>query len=621
MHGDGERGAERDRRGEPQQHLVGGHPQVARRAGRGPSTAPRATCVGAGRMSSSTPPARTTASHAPSRRRAMQRRQRAAVTPPPARRARARAARPPRRRRAWRGRGRSTSSVSTTRAGPRRQQHDAVGQQHRLLDVVRDEQHGARLARERVGQPGLHLQPRQRVERAERLVEAEHGPARQQRAQERDALAHPARQRRGPRALEALEPERGEVLVRRRPRRPRDAPATRSASPALSSALSHGSSPSRCGISAAGAGAHRPRVGRDAARRRARAGSTCRSRSGRRRPRPRARRRAATRRRAPARAPNAFSTPATSTPPAVPSASRGSSTGSLGLVLHRSLRGHYPTGSKGQRRVRGRYLSRLPPAPLNWVSPAANRSGRAETRAAGAGVRPSWLVRPGCSAHANASAHEAPTRHVSCLTRTTQFRNVAVDRPGQQRLIRARPPHDDIAIRGRARRTTERPEPQHDLPIAPATWRERARRRSPARACARRDRRARADARRPRVRRLDRLLAVGSGLSAEGRLGDQLLRGQDRQRRRHRLPRPARAQPQPHVLGQSRHQRLLDCRRAHHAAEQLRDVARPGVLLDADRLQRRQARHAVRHTRVLPGRHDERQVHPADAVRPQDARR
>jgi hypothetical protein len=31
-----------------------------------------------------------------------------------------------------------------------------------------------------------------------------------------------------------------------------DAPAARSASPALSSALSHGSSPSRCGISAAG---------------------------------------------------------------------------------------------------------------------------------------------------------------------------------------------------------------------------------------------------------------------------------------------------------------------------------------------------------------------------------
>ena len=37
---------------------------------------------------------------------------------------------------------------------------------------------------------------------------------------------------------------------------------------------------------------------------------------------------------------------------------------SLELRRHRSLRGHYPTGSKGQRRFPGRYLSRPPPAPL-----------------------------------------------------------------------------------------------------------------------------------------------------------------------------------------------------------------------------------------------------------------
>ena len=117
-----------------------------------------------------------------------------------------------------RGRGRATSSSATTRPGPRREQHDAVGQQHRLLDVVRDEQHGPRLAHERARQPALQLRARERVERAERLVEAQHRPAREQRAQERDALAHPARQLRGPRALEALEPERREVLVRRRPR-------------------------------------------------------------------------------------------------------------------------------------------------------------------------------------------------------------------------------------------------------------------------------------------------------------------------------------------------------------------------------------------------------------------
>ena len=67
-------------------------------------------------------------------------------------------------------------------------------------------------------------------------------------------------------ALEALEPERREVLVRgRRAPPPATRPPTRSASPALSSALSHGSSASRWGISAAGAGAHAAGVRRDQA--------------------------------------------------------------------------------------------------------------------------------------------------------------------------------------------------------------------------------------------------------------------------------------------------------------------------------------------------------------------
>ena len=40
--------------------------------------------------------------------------------------------------------------------------------------------------------------------------------------------------------------------------------------------------------------------------------------------------------------------------------------GSLCLGLHRSLRGHYPTGSKGQRRCPRRYLSPRPRAPLKY---------------------------------------------------------------------------------------------------------------------------------------------------------------------------------------------------------------------------------------------------------------
>ena len=70
------------------------------------------------------------------------------------------------------------------------------------------------------GEPVLHLQARQRVERRERLVEAQHGPAREQRARERDALAHPARQLVRAGVLEALQAEvaqqRGGALARAR---------------------------------------------------------------------------------------------------------------------------------------------------------------------------------------------------------------------------------------------------------------------------------------------------------------------------------------------------------------------------------------------------------------------
>src|SRR3954454_13132577 len=99
-------------------------------------------------------------------------------------------------------------------AGARGEQHDPVSQQDRLLDVVGDEQHGPRLARQRIRQPALELRARERVEGAERLVEAQHRPAREQRAQERDALAHPARELGGPRALEAREAEGGERRLR-----------------------------------------------------------------------------------------------------------------------------------------------------------------------------------------------------------------------------------------------------------------------------------------------------------------------------------------------------------------------------------------------------------------------
>src|SRR4051794_2875675 len=49
-------------------------------------------------------------------------------------------------------------------AGAGGEQHDAVGEQHRLLDVVSDEQDRARLAREGARKPALELRAGERVE-------------------------------------------------------------------------------------------------------------------------------------------------------------------------------------------------------------------------------------------------------------------------------------------------------------------------------------------------------------------------------------------------------------------------------------------------------------------------
>ena len=68
-------------------------------------------------------------------------------------------------------------------------------------------------------QPGLHLRARDRVERAERLVQAEDGLAGEQRAQERDALAHAAGELVRVGGLESVQPKLGEQLCRLSARR------------------------------------------------------------------------------------------------------------------------------------------------------------------------------------------------------------------------------------------------------------------------------------------------------------------------------------------------------------------------------------------------------------------
>ena len=140
---------------------------------------------------------------------------------------------------------------------------DAVGEHRGLLDVVGDEQRRARLLRERAGEPVAHLGAGDRVERAERLVEAEHRLAAEQRAQERDALAHAARELVRAGVLEARRGRTSRTAAAPGARAlARSAPWMRSASAALSSASSHGSSRSRWGISTAGRGLDAPGVGR-----------------------------------------------------------------------------------------------------------------------------------------------------------------------------------------------------------------------------------------------------------------------------------------------------------------------------------------------------------------------
>ncbi len=74
------------------------------------------------------------------------------------------------------------------------QQHDAIGEIDRLGDVVGDEQHGAARALPHAQQLVLQAGARDRVERAERLVEQQQVGIDRERARQGDALALAARQ-------------------------------------------------------------------------------------------------------------------------------------------------------------------------------------------------------------------------------------------------------------------------------------------------------------------------------------------------------------------------------------------------------------------------------------------
>ena len=78
--------------------------------------------------------------------------------------------------------------------GPARQHDDALGHADRLADVVRDQDRGLALAAQDLGHLVGEREPRLRIERRERLVEQHDVRLGAERARERHALAHPARE-------------------------------------------------------------------------------------------------------------------------------------------------------------------------------------------------------------------------------------------------------------------------------------------------------------------------------------------------------------------------------------------------------------------------------------------
>ena len=326
------------------------------------STSAAAIALGAGSRSSSTPPSDV---RLPAADDGEQHEQRPHARSSSSARARSATSSGSSRRR---GRATPTSSVASDAAGPLRQDDDAVGEHDRLLDVVRHEHDRARIGVQRRGEPVLHLQARQRVERGERLVEAEHRPAGEQRARERDALAHPARQLVRPGVLEALEAEvlqqRGGALACRGAIEARDAQRERGvvggARPRQQQvALRH----ERGGLRLDGA-----RVGRDEPAdelEQRRLAAAARPDDGDDLARADVQRdlvERGDRRGAAAAGAKVFDTPIQAHGIDV-DLSRRRLRGRLSPRLHRSLRGHYPTGSKGRRRGAGRPLSRPAASP------------------------------------------------------------------------------------------------------------------------------------------------------------------------------------------------------------------------------------------------------------------
>jgi hypothetical protein len=101
-------------------------------------------------------------------------------------------------------------------AGARRHHDHPVGEEHRLGDAVRDEQHRLAALVPDPQELEVHRLARHRVERAERFVHQEQRRLVDERAADADALLHAARELAGVLALEAGEPDEPQVGTRAR---------------------------------------------------------------------------------------------------------------------------------------------------------------------------------------------------------------------------------------------------------------------------------------------------------------------------------------------------------------------------------------------------------------------
>ena len=98
-------------------------------------------------------------------------------------------------------------------AGPRRHHEHAVGEEHRLAQVVGHQDDGDLARRVQVADHAPQLLAGEGIERAERLVEHQQLRLVDQRAAERGALLHAAGQLPGKLVALAAEPDRGQQLL------------------------------------------------------------------------------------------------------------------------------------------------------------------------------------------------------------------------------------------------------------------------------------------------------------------------------------------------------------------------------------------------------------------------